>query len=394
LPSGARRPDVTENDPKPEGKKRRTRRPGVPPPAEPAQAETTQTEAASAGPTKAEPTQTEPAQVETVPRHVFRWDLDKTYLKSDFDTFRDLWRSAFEKAEAKQAIPGAAALVRECRKLAGARVTFISGSPEQMRKVLTRKLELDGVEFDEFILKANLKNLLRGRFRALREQVGYKLPALLADRARCAPTTQEVCFGDDAEADAFVYSLYADLLAGNIGLSVLEEILTLARVYPDDASRTLALAGKLERSGAVSRIFIHLDRRSPAARFHKYGRRLVPVFNYLQAGLVLVDDALLGADAAATIAREMLEKFEYTLLALRNSVEDLLRRGHIGRQTVEHFALACKADELLGPLAPRLRTIDALAAAPPADEPIDYVAAFAQDARRERKKPPPKEEAF
>jgi hypothetical protein len=360
---------VAQNPSKTEGKKRRTRRTDVPP---------------------------EPAPPETPPppRHVFRWDLDKTYLKSDFDTFRDLWRSAFEKAEAKQAIPGAAALVRECRKLERARVTFISGSPEQMRKVLTRKLELDGVEFDEFILKANLKNLLRGRFRALREQVGYKLPALLADRARCAAETHEVCFGDDAEADAFVYSLYADLLAGNIGLSVLEEILTLARVYPDVAARTLELAGQIERSPAVDRIFIHLDRRSPSARFHKYGRRLVPVFNYLQAGLVLIDDDLLPAGAAVTIAREMMEKFEYTQLALRNSAEDLLRRGRIGRHTIEIFAIACEADELLGPLAPRLRTIEALPAAPPADEPIDYVAAFAQDARRERKKPPPKEEAF
>jgi hypothetical protein len=118
------------------------------------------------------------------------------------------------------------------------------------------------------------------------------------------------------------------------------------------------------------------------------------VFNYLQAGLVLIDDDLLPAGAGVTIAREMMEKFEYTELALRNSVEDLLRRGRIGRHTIELFAVACETDELLAPLAPRLRTIDAISAAPPNDEPIDYVAAFAQDARRERKKPPPKEDGW
>src|SRR4051812_36768442 len=99
------------------------------------------------------------------PRHVYRWDLDKTYLQTEFDRVRDLVRSAFEGADKKRAVPGAAALLRELRKGEGARVCFISGSPRQMRRVLTEKLRLDGVEFDEFILKPNLRNFFRGRFR-------------------------------------------------------------------------------------------------------------------------------------------------------------------------------------------------------------------------------------
>src|SRR5438105_4020678 len=98
------------------------------------------------------------------PRHVYRWDLDKTYLRTEFDTFKDLWRSAFENAEDKQSVPGAAVLLRELRAGGGARICFISGSPRQMRRVLTKKLKLDGVEFDEFILKPNLRNMLTGRF--------------------------------------------------------------------------------------------------------------------------------------------------------------------------------------------------------------------------------------
>ncbi|HEX9103623.1 MAG TPA: phosphatase domain-containing protein, partial [Polyangia bacterium] len=148
-----------------------------------------------------------PATILPPPRHVYRWDLDKTYLKTEFDTFKDLVRSAFEGAEAKQAVPGASALLRELRAGGGARICFISGSPRQMRRVLTRKLKLDGVEFDEFILKPNLRNMLMGRFRAMREQVGYKLPALLAGRAGLPAETRETCFGDDAEADGFIYSL-------------------------------------------------------------------------------------------------------------------------------------------------------------------------------------------
>ena len=195
--------------------------------------------------------------------HVYRWDLDKTYLKTDFDTVRDLVRSAFEGAEKKQTVPGAAALLRELKKAPGSRVCFISGSPRQMRKVLTRKLQLDGVEFDEFILKPNLGNLFRGRFRALREQVGYKLPALLSGRAGIDAAVRETCFGDDAEADAFVYSLYADVMSGRCDRKMLERVMELARVYPDDAVRTLALVDTVGRADAESRIYIRLDRRSP-----------------------------------------------------------------------------------------------------------------------------------
>ena len=102
-----------------------------------------------------------------------------------------------------------------------------------MRKNLEDKLRLDGITWDSFTLKPNLQNLLRLRFRAVRDQLGYKLPALL--RARAPPLTEsgeaaaacrETLFGDDAEADAYVYSLYADLLAGRVGEDVVMRVLS------------------------------------------------------------------------------------------------------------------------------------------------------------------------
>ena len=118
------------------------------------------------------------------PRHIYRWDLDKTYLQTEFDTFRQLVRTALQKAHEKRAVPGAAALIRELRSNGDTQLCIISGSPTQMRAVLAEKLKLDGVDFDELVLKDNVRNLLRGRFKALRGQVGYKLPALLESRVR------------------------------------------------------------------------------------------------------------------------------------------------------------------------------------------------------------------
>ena len=113
------------------------------------------------------------------PKRIYRWDLDKTYLKTDFDTLRQLVRTALQSADQKVTVPGAAALIRELRERGDSKLCIVSGSPKQMRSVLEEKLKLDGVEWDELILKDNVRNVLRGRFRALKGQVGYKLPALL-----------------------------------------------------------------------------------------------------------------------------------------------------------------------------------------------------------------------
>jgi phosphatidate phosphatase APP1 len=179
-----------------------------------------------------------------VAAHIARWDLDKTYLRTDFDTLRDIVRTALERPDEKRTNPGASTLLREMVR-AGIRVHILSGSPEQMRRRLEDKLRLDGITWDTFTLKPNLQNLLRLRFRAVRDQLGYKLPALLRARAQVgdgvesAASSHETLFGDDAEADAYVYSLYADLIAGRVGEDVLLSVLQRGRVYEDVVAEAL-----------------------------------------------------------------------------------------------------------------------------------------------------------
>jgi hypothetical protein len=322
------------------------------------------------------------------PRHTFRWDLDKTYLRTEFDSFKDLARSAIETAADKQAFPGATALLRALRQ-DGNRICIVSGSPTQMRQVLAAKLALDGVEYDEFVLKNNLKNILRGRFRALRAQIPYKLPAMLRSRIAAA-AEHETLFGDDAEADAIIYCLYADLVAGRVSISDLERVLVASRAYDDDAQYCLDLAQRVPKDDAVRRMFIHLDRRSPPVGFRRYGPRLVPVFNYFQASLVLYEDKVLSARQVIFVALEMLDSGQYELGHLATSVQDLIRRGRISRETA--LALAADAAEAAksGALSGRsdLPPFDRIAEAfrervrelggtpptvPSAEEPLDYV---------------------
>ena len=87
--------------------------------------------------------------------HVYRWDLDKTYLQTDFDSLTGLVKAALQSAEEKKNIPGTGALMRELRYGPDGeknRVMVVSGSPRQMRKVLERKLQLDGADIDSLSL--------------------------------------------------------------------------------------------------------------------------------------------------------------------------------------------------------------------------------------------------
>jgi hypothetical protein len=260
-------------------------------------------------------------------QRIYRWDLDKTYLQTEFDTLRQIVRTALQKAADKKAVPGAAALIRELKASPDSRLCIISGSPTQMRAVLTEKLALDGVQFDELVLKDNLRNLVRGRFKAMRGQVGYKLPVLLESRARAPQDSEEVLFGDDAEADAFIYSLYADMVARRVSEPVLARVLEAAEVYPDDVARIMTQWKALPEADPVRRIFINLDRLTPPAYFGRYGPRVVPIFNYFQAALVLMGDKHLTGPQVLRVMLELVQTAGYNLFTLSNSFQDLLRRG-------------------------------------------------------------------
>jgi hypothetical protein len=273
------------------------------------------------------------ASAQVLPRKLvhLRWDLDKTYLQTNFDTVKDLVKTFWQKPEDKATVAGAQALLQSLMDPAdrqNRRVTFISGSPRQMRKVLMRKLCLDGVEPDMFILKPNLENLLRGRFRALRGQVGYKLKALLLSHM-AAETVDEYLFGDDAEQDAFIYSLYADILAGRVDAVRMAAILSTCKVYRHDVDEIMAYHKQLAGSGdVVRRIFIHLDRRSPLDRFAAYGARVIAIYNYFQCAVCLFDAGLLSARGLVGVLAAMATA-GYTPERVANSVQDLMRRGFV-----------------------------------------------------------------
>jgi hypothetical protein len=302
--------------------------------------------------------------------HIARWDLDKTYLRTEFDSLRDLVKTALERPDQKRTNPGASTLLREMVR-SGIRVHILSGSPEQMRSRLEDKLRIDGVTWDSFTLKPNLQNVLRFRFRAVKDQLGYKLPALLgaraklAERGEAASTSTETLFGDDAEADAYVYSLYADFVAGRVGEEVLLGVLEGGRVYDDIVAETMEIARSIEHADVVERILIHLDQQTPPADFEPYGPRTVPFYNYLQAAFVLHEDARLSAEGVLRVATELVTEHHFDGDSLARSYMDLARRGHLRGTRLDSLGEALE-QWLAGGQVPAAEELKAMVARLPA----------------------------
>ncbi|MFM7140688.1 MAG: hypothetical protein ACKO2K_02065, partial [Alphaproteobacteria bacterium] len=86
------------------------------------------------------------------PTVVFRWDLDKTYLRTEFESLRKLVLIPFEAATEKVHLPGVPQLMGGLRRSALARgdrpfVFFLSASPPQIGAEIRKKLALDGIEY-------------------------------------------------------------------------------------------------------------------------------------------------------------------------------------------------------------------------------------------------------
>ena len=154
--------------------------------------------------------------------------------------------------------------------------------------MLERKFALDGFIPDGFVLKPTVANILRGRFRAVRGQVGYKLTQLLQMRTEAPVGTKETLFGDDAESDALVYSLYADVVAGRVQPDDLRAVLKASGAYQSQIREVEDHLEGVVHEDPVKRIIIHLDNRTPPVAFQAFFPRLVPIYNHLQTALVVV----------------------------------------------------------------------------------------------------------
>ena len=286
--------------------------------------------------------------VEKSYEEVFVWDLDKTYLDTSLGSLRELWRTALEAAFQKRNIPGTGSLVRALKdswaqdpqgllnQARSARrpfpIFFITASPPQMEAKIREKLELDEILPLGCFCKDNLRNLRPSRLWRLTQQVGYKVQALLALRAKLGPDVRQVLWGDDSESDASIYSLYSDICARRWSEKELLRILRGLRVVGEQTDAILALQDEIPAHDPVDKIYINLASDTDPEYYLKFGRRMVPTYNTFQTALDLFQDGRLQPEQAVRIANDMAMNYGFTPEELEASIDNLVRRRLLGTE--------------------------------------------------------------
>jgi hypothetical protein len=267
---------------------------------------------------------------------IYVWDIDKTYLESDFDSWLGMLKIPFEFAVDKRSIAGADQLLRAIRRPEeggpSSGLYFVSASPNGMRKTIEKKMLLDGVEHDGITLK-DWRGIVRsGRVAKLREQVGYKLSALLLGRRDLGWKAKEILFGDDSESDALSYGLYADIVAGRLRGEKLAGILRKNGVSKEDAHYVADLSADLPPMDLVERIYIHLEKGTRASAFDEWGPRLVPCRGTFQMAACLVRDGQLAVGALADQAEDLMTHHSLAADDLLERLGELNVSGQLNRQ--------------------------------------------------------------
>jgi hypothetical protein len=193
---------------------------------------------------------------------IYVWDIDKTYLDTRFSSVRGLLGIPFELAIDKRALPGTVPLLRGLRhgpdeESALCPLYFISGSPKELRRIVERKMTLDGVQFDGITFKDQWGLLKAGRPKGITEQVGYKLKALLLYRREHPVGARYTLFGDDVERDLDSFLLFGEVCAGLRGPDLRRRLQAMG-VHGRDVDEATSLADALAVvDDPVEHVFIH-----------------------------------------------------------------------------------------------------------------------------------------
>ncbi len=265
-------------------------------------------------------------------------DIDRTYLDTRFSSLRGLLRVPLESARSKRAIPGMVAFLKEIRRGPGSAsrhtpIHFVSASPAHLRSVLERKMLMDGVEQDGTTFKDWSQVLRRGRFSRLKEQLGFKLTALLTGRRHLPVGAREILVGDDLENDPLAFSLYADIIAGRTPLGRIQKELQRRGVARSDISGIIGLKASLPDVDGVSRILIRMERFADPQVFKSLAPLLVACRSPCQMAIIAWRDGLISRAGVQRVAHE-LSGAGMARKELRLQLDDLQSRGELGERLV------------------------------------------------------------
>lgn len=279
---------------------------------------------------------------------IYVWDVDKTYLDTDFKSIWGLLRIPLEMAIDKTIIPGTAATLQECRRGPGERpvqtpIFFVSASPPQLAGVIRKKMLLDGIQPDGFLFKDQLQLALHGRFRELKFQVEYKLTAHWSLIRDLPSGARLVVVGDDWESDGHVFHLLNATQRGDLTGDNLAVALRDAGVNTGSIDAMVDLAAQATGRAQVELAAVILTRGREPSYFDAYRPIVHAAREALQAAALFADHSLVSPGGVARVAWRLRADWGWTADQVESSLTDLTTRSlvadslvHEVREALEH----------------------------------------------------------
>jgi hypothetical protein len=192
---------------------------------------------------------------------------------------------------------------------------------------------LDGLEFDGTTFKDWGKALLSLTPGRLKEQVGFKVTALIAGRQDLPAAAEEVLIGDDLESDALSFALYADYLAGRLDEAEVLGILRAQGVSATDVDGVRRLRRLLPDSAGVKRAYVRLERAAHAPEsFLAFAPGVLACRSALQMALCFLEQGSISRAAVMRVARDLAARGVEPARA-DELLTDAFARGLIGIDT-------------------------------------------------------------
>ena len=239
-------------------------------------------------------------------------DIDQTYLQTDFHSFRGLLRVVTEKASDKKTFPYATETLQILSNQKNIRLRFLSASPEQMRRVLEKKIQMDGISFDEVFLKNATSMVMSGTIRGVLNQVSYKLPVLLQSFLQCIEDFSEqafyhLLFGDDSEDDPIIYTIFEAIVNKKISYNspVFERILESCSIHENDILAIQEISQKIQQKEYRTKVIalIHMTGNGPIEPMMIFPPFVIPVLNWLQIALFIQEAGIISREELNMITK-------------------------------------------------------------------------------------------
>lgn len=285
---------------------------------------------------------------------VYVWDLDKTYLDTHWHSLKDIFRASFADNYHRNNVPGTATLVNSLKQSWFEKkgnglfpIFFITASPPQMEKKIREKLESDEILPLGIFFKDNLKNLRPGRFWKLRQQVGYKVTALMYLRTLLRGELRQTLWGDDSETDAVIYSLYSDICSQRLKDAECERVLKSLNVTSEQAQRIMNMQEKIHPHDPVEKIYINLAVDTDPEYYLKFGRRLIASYNSLQTSLDLYQDGRITVEQVVRVSKDLFMNYGFSMDELQRSLDELVRRQVLAEQALQELLPALMQNGLI-----------------------------------------------